>query len=93
MKKLLMAALLALSLNVNAEVIAEMPNKGGGKIVLTDTTCPNSNLWISYSYTQSGHTFMGCWTTSGDRVMIDWSGDIRSYPADAFTVKRKGTTY
>ena len=93
MKKLLMAALLVLSLNANAEVIAEMNNQGGGKIVLTSTTCPSSNLYIAYSYTQTGHTIMGCWTTSGDRVMVDWSGDIRSYPANAFNVKRKGNTY
>jgi hypothetical protein len=93
MKKLLMAALLVLSLNANAEVIASMNNQGGGKIVLTSTTCPSSNLYVAYSYTQSGHTIMGCWTTSGDRVMVDWSGDIRSYPANAFVVTPKGKSY
>ncbi len=88
-----MAALLALSLNVNAEVIAEMNNQGGGKIVLTSVTCPNSNLFVAYSYVDNGKTIMGCWTTSGERVMVDWSGDIRSYPANGFNVKRKGNTY
>ena len=88
-----MAALLVLSLNANAEVIAEMPNQGGGKIVLTAVNCPNSNLMVAYSYLKSGHTYMGCWTISGDRVMIDWSGDIRAYPANAFIVTSKGKTY
>jgi hypothetical protein len=88
-----MAALLALSLNVSAEVIAEMNNQGGGKIVLTNVTCPNSNLFVAYSYVDNGKTIMGCWTTSGDRVMVDWSGDIRSYPANAFAVKKSSKTY
>ena len=70
-----------------------MKNQGGGKIVLTSVQCDNSNLFIAYSYVDSGHTIMGCWTTSGDRVMIDWRGDIRSYPANAFIMKPKGTTY
>lgn len=86
-----MAVLLALSLNASAEVIAEMVNQGGGKIVLTSVKCSNSNLFIAYSYVDTGHTIMGCWTTSGDRVMVDWSGDIRSYPARGFVAKNSKT--
>lgn len=89
-----MAVLLALSLNASAEVIASMPNQGGGKIVLTDGKCPNyPNLYTAYTYLDNGKTYMGCWTTSDDRVMVDWGGDVRSYPANAFTVKPKGKTY
>ena len=70
-----------------------MNNQAGGKIVLTSANCTNSNLWVAYSYVNTGQTLMGCWTISGDRVMIDWSGDIRTYPANAFNIKRKGNTY
>ena len=89
MKKLLMAVLLALSLNASAEVIASMNNQGGGKIVLTSALCDRSNLYVAYSYVDTGKTIMGCWTTSGDRVLVDWSGDIRSYPANAFVVVKR----
>jgi len=89
MKKLLMAVLLALSLNASAEVVASMNNQGGGKIVLTAAKCDRSNLYVAYTYVDSGHTLMGCWTTSGDRVLIDWNGDIRTYPASSFVIKGK----
>jgi hypothetical protein len=80
-----------LSLNASAEVVASMNNQGGGKIVLTASQCPNyPNLYVAYSYVDNGKTIMGCWTTSDSLVMIDWSGDIRSYPANAFTIKPKG---
>ena len=71
-----------------------MNNQGGGKIVLTSGQCPNyPNLYVAYSYVDNGKTIMGCWTTSGDRVMVDWSGDVRSYPANAFVVQKKGKSY
>jgi hypothetical protein len=67
-----------------------MPNQGGGQIVLTSGICPNyANLFVAYTYVDDGRTIMGCWTTSDGRVMIDWGGDIRSYPATAFTIKPK----
>ena len=88
-----MVALLVLSLNASAEVIASMNNQGGGKIVLTSALCDRSSLYVAYSYLGDGRTIMGCWTTSGDRVLVDWSGDIRTYPANAFIVTSKGKTY
>lgn len=88
-----MAVLLALSLNASAEVVASMNNQGGGKIVLTSALCDRSNLYVAYSYVDNGKTIMGCWTTSGDRVLVDWSGDIRAYPASAFVLAPKGKTY
>ena len=71
-----------------------MNNQGGGKIVLTSAVCDRSpSLFVAYSYVDSGKTIMGCWTTSGDRVLVDWSGDIRAYPASAFVLAPKGKTY
>lgn len=93
MKKILMAGLLILSLNVNAAgVIAETANQGGGVIALLDMECKTKKgLFIAYSYLQTGQSMMGCWTTDNtDRVFIEWSdGDLRSYPISMFTMKKK----
>lgn len=93
MKKLLMAGLLILSLNVHASgVIAETPNQGGGSIALLDMECKTRNgTFIAYSYLKDGRSMMGCWTTDSDsRVFIHWSdGDLRSYPIEMFNLKKK----
>jgi hypothetical protein len=79
-------ALSILSLNVSAGILAEMPNNGGGKIVLLDTPCNIKDTWTAYSYLSNGQSFLGCWTAAGDRVFIDWGkNEIRSYPANAFS--------
>lgn len=76
-----------LSLNASAEILAEMPNEGGGKIVLLDKDCTTKNTWVAYSYLASGHSIIGCWAAAGDRIFIDWGkNDIRSYSAAGFTL-------
>lgn len=85
-----MVALLLLSLNVSAEVIAEMLNQGGGTIALTNLPCKSvAGTSVAYSYIKSGQSLLGCWTIEGDRVFIKWDdGDLRSYNAGAFVVKK-----
>jgi hypothetical protein len=86
MKRLLLAALLTLSLSVNAAVVAETVNAGGGTIALTDNKCTRiQNAFVAYTYVSSGQSLLGCWTTESSRVFIQWNdGDLRSYPLDMF---------
>jgi hypothetical protein len=85
-----MTALLLLSLSANAEVIAEAINNGGGTIALTNVPCKSiANTSIAYSYIKNGQSLLGCWTLEGDRVFIQWNdGDLRSYNAGTFVVKK-----
>lgn len=86
MKKILLAVLLTLSLSVNAAVVAEAVNQGGGSIALTDVKCNSiQGAFISYTYLSNGKSLMGCWVVETNRVFIKWDdGDLRSYPLDAF---------
>jgi hypothetical protein len=86
MKKLLLVALLTLSLNVSAAVVAETVNQGGGTIALTDVKCAKvPSTFVAYTYISSGQSLLGCWTSEGGRVFIQWNdGDLRSYPIDGF---------
>ena len=82
-----------------AESIATMPNKGGGKIVLTNDTCnmegksyPNLNR--AYNYTSEGYSSEGCYTLEDETVIIVWNLNGKAqkmrYAVDDFTlVKRK----
>lgn len=75
-----------LSLSVNAAVVAEAVNQGGGSIALTDLKCTRiQNTFIAYTYISNGKSLMGCWTSEGDRVFIQWNDDdLRSYPLNIF---------
>ena len=86
MKKILLAVLLILSLSVNAAVVAETINDGGGRIALTDVKCNSiQGAFIAYSYIANGKSLMGCWVVETNRVFVKWDdGDLRSYPLDAF---------
>jgi len=90
MKKLLLVVLSILSLNAVAEVIAELPNRAGGKIVLLDRPCASSpNTFVAFSYLNDNRSIIGCWTAAGDRVFVDWSGDVRSYAISDFSFPKK----
>lgn len=100
--KILLALLLCVGV-AHAETIATLPNKAGGKIVITDEPCnmygknyPNINR--AYNYGTSGYSTEGCWTIEGETVAIMWENDTKAmrYPAENFTMnpnysKRKGT--
>ena len=84
-----MAVLLPLSLSVNAGIISEIPNGGGGGIALLDLPCKSvPNSFVAYSYLPDGRSVLGCWSAGGNRIFIQWSdGDMRSYPATDFIAK------
>ena len=86
-----MAALLLLSLSVHAnEIIAEIPNQGGGNISLTNIKCTTiKDTFIAYANHANGKSILGCWAADNDNVFIRWSdGDIMQYPSNSFTIKK-----
>jgi len=102
MKKLL-AALLFVPMLAQAAAIATMPNRAGGKIVLTDEACVHQGkkydgLARAYNYSTEGYTTEGCFIIEDETVVVIWNdGSANSkmrYPAENFTIiKRKGTRY
>lgn len=94
------AVILAFPSKVFAESIATMPNKGGGKIVLTNEVCKYagktySNLNRAYNYTSEGYGSEGCFHLEDDTVVILWdvSGTAQKmrYSANDFTVIKKSS--
>jgi hypothetical protein len=69
LKPLLAAALLAASLSSHAGIIATLPNQNGGRIELSDASCPsfmvrpftNQLTYISKTYGGSVNDSYGCW--------------------------------
>jgi hypothetical protein len=101
MKKLL-AALLFVPMMAQAAAIATMPNRAGGKIVLTDEACVHKGkkydgLNRAYNYTTEGYTTEGCFMVEDETVVVIWNdGSANSkmrYPAENFTIinRRSGT--
>ena len=82
-----------------AAAIATMPNRAGGKIVLTDEPCVHkgktyNGLARAYNYSTEGYTTEGCFAIEDDTVVVIWDdGTANSkmrYPAENFTIiKRK----
>ena len=87
---------------VQAAAIANMPNRAGGKIVLTDEACVHKGkrydgLNRAYNYSTEGYTTEGCFIVEDDTVVVIWDdGTANSkmrYPAENFTIiKRKSGT-
>jgi hypothetical protein len=101
MKKLL-AALLFVPMFAQAGAIATMPNRAGGKIVLTDEACVHQGkrydgLKRAYNYSTEGYTTEGCFVVEDETVVVIWNdGSANSkmrYPAENFTIinRRSGT--
>ena len=88
---------------VKAESIASMPNKGGGKIVLTNEVCKLGNKVYSelnraYNYTSEGYGSEGCFMIEDDTVVIVWNLNGKAqkmrYPLDDFSLtNKKARTY
>jgi len=102
MKKItkLLALLIFVPALSHAEGVAMMPNKAGGKIVLTDDVCRRdgktfSPLMRAYFYTQDGYTQDGCWYAEDETVLISWPSkdgktfDQHRYLIKDFTVTKK----
>lgn len=89
MSRLLVALLLVIGV-AQAEPIAETKNMGGGKIVLTNDKCTNSNAFIAYSVMPNQPTLTGCWANDDEYIHIKWSdGDLRSYPYNGWYMLNK----
>lgn len=85
-----------------AEAIASMPNKGGGKIILTNDPCKYEGktyptLNRAYNYTIEGYGSEGCYDVEDDTVVVLWnvngSSQKMRYPLDNFTLTKKTTKY
>jgi hypothetical protein len=88
-----------------AAAIAEMPNRAGGKIVLTDEVCRHDgktyeSLARAYNYSAEGYTTEGCFAVEDETVVVIWKDGSANprmrYPAENFRIiKRKssGTRY
>ena len=89
MKKLLIALALIPTLT-HAEALFELPNKAGGKIVLTDEYCRDNQHKLAYSVMANYPTLLGCWTADNSFVHIGWyDGDLRSYSYDGWRDVRR----
>jgi hypothetical protein len=105
--KLKYLALLACLLPALAQAaaIAEMPNRAGGKIVLTDEVCRHEgkiydNLARAYNYSAEGYTTEGCFGVEDETVVVIWKDGSTNpkmrYPAENFRIIKKkssGTRY
>lgn len=100
MKKILVLSLLCLNAHVvNADTFATLPNKAGGKIVLTDEPCVMYNkhydkLKRAYNYGTTGYSTEGCWGIEGETITMVWHNDdkIMRYPMENFTLGPKYKT-
>jgi hypothetical protein len=92
MKKLILAALLAASTLAQAESVAYLENKAGGKIVLATNACYINGerfdpLLSAWTHTKSGVVTTGCWVyeDATDLVHVVWEdGERRVYPSGNF---------
>ena len=82
-----------------AEAIAQMPNEGGGYIVLTDDVCKHEGkvykaLNRIYSYTQQGYNNEGCYGVEDETIVAIWkNGTKMRYPISAFISVKKAKGY
>jgi hypothetical protein len=82
-----------------AEAIAQMPNEGGGYIVLTNDECKHEgkvykSLNRLYSYTQQGYNNEGCYGVEDQTVVAIWkTGSKMRYPISAFSLMNKAKSY
>lgn len=96
---LLLFAGLIVSQYSKAEAIAQMPNEGGGYIVLTDDLCKHDGkiykpLNRMYSYTQQGYSNEGCYAVEDETVVAVWkTGNKMRYPLSSFSLFKKAKSY
>ena len=93
MKKLLIALALVCG-SAHAETWFEMPNKAGGKVILTMGKCSGDRDGrIVIATAPDGSNSMGCWYYFADMVHIVWNdGSIKtsSFDPNNFVQKSDG---
>ena len=90
MKKLLIALLFIT--NVQAEIIATMPNRSDGYMYFTDALCrEKKSPWkVVYSTYDGGGTIWGCWFYDDGMVHVSWwNGDTSAFRAEQLTLKQR----
>ena len=89
MKRLLLVIVsLTLCTTLEAKVIAETNNLGGGRIVLTDEACRQKGYRLAYTQMSGQQTILGCWSSDDSFVHIMWyDNDLRSYPIENWILK------
>jgi hypothetical protein len=91
MKGIIFTALLALSSAATASgIVATLPNRDGGEILITDAPCPNDrSSRVAMATSEGGHVgSIGCaGTLPPDRILINWnSGTASLFKASNFTL-------
>lgn len=75
-----------------------MPNRAGGKIVLTDEPCIHQGkkfdgLNRAYNYGTQGYTTEGCFAVEDETVVVIWNDGSAEpkmrYPAENFTIIKR----
>ena len=63
-----------------------MPNKAGGKVVITDKRCPYfTYLSEAYTYTSSGDVYKSCWTVVDGAIhVLYYDGSEKIYDIKYF---------
>jgi hypothetical protein len=75
--------------------VAWMPNKAGGKIVITNDTCKTGNKTYNslnkiFMYTGEGYTMSGCFYISNNIINAIWdNGSEMKYELEDFTLYEK----
>jgi hypothetical protein len=83
MKKLLLLAALLAAAAAQAEILAVIPNKEGGKISFTTTKGDCSAGKVAMTYGTSNDTSLGCWLWQPEleAAVVRWSdGSLSTYP-------------
>lgn len=93
-KSLIIAALLAVSTAATADILVGN-NNAGGRIVLQEKLCvgPDGTVYKDlrsmFTTSKAGELLRGCWkpdVETGTAIVIYWTGDVRYYDANIFTV-------
>jgi hypothetical protein len=88
MKALLFALVLVFNY-VHAETWLEMPNEGGGKILLLEDRCNKTDKGrIALATLPDGTTYNGCWFYYAETVHVFWKdGQRTTYEPRSFSLK------
>lgn len=90
MKHLIIALLITLPVTAQADTLAWMKSKSGGRIVLTDAKCDTQrNSFIAHALSPDSNGVRGCWFYGAEAVVIVWGletgPETRVYEVADFT--------